>query len=55
MLGIFVGDIDSEGESLGTSDGPELKLGILLGLKLGEIEIDGILLLTTNVGVVLGK
>ena len=54
MLGLFVGDKDSEGESLGTSDGPELKLGILLGLKLGEIEMDGVLLVTT-VGVVLGK
>jgi len=54
LLGLFVGNIDSEGESLGTSDGPELRLGILLGRELGEIEMDGALLPTT-VGAVLGK
>ena len=54
VLGTIVGDIDSEGASVGTSDGPELRLGILLGLEVGEIEVDGVVLATT-VGVVLGR
>ncbi len=35
---MFVVEIDSGGESLGRSDGPEVRVGIWLGLELGEVE-----------------
>ena len=44
----------SEGGSLRTIEGSELRLGILLGRELGKKEMDGVILPTT-VGDVLGK
>jgi hypothetical protein len=55
LLGVLVKDIDSGGELLGTSDGTKLRLGsILLGLELGEADMDGVLL-ASAVGAMLGK
>jgi hypothetical protein len=54
LLGWLDGVIDSEGESLGASDGTELRLGILLGLELGKADMDG-LLLASSVGAMLGR